>query len=205
MAEVFFDDDKVKFCTRHGDMSTDWLVVREVYKNNCYKFDPSYVTDGVVIDIGANIGSFSLLVPPDKTVLAFEPEPHNYAMLMANIEENNRKNIIARQVAVGYPGKTKIMDLQGGSFMDADEGTEVDRISINDIAFDKCDFFKIDCEGAEYQIFDDMTDKTLKKIKRFAAEFHPFNQEWHQELINRLEKFFNLETIYGGIMLGVAR
>lgn len=203
--ETLFDDGKVKIHLRPGYLSSDWLVLQEVYQENCYQFKPEYITDGVVIDIGANIGTFTLLVPPEVKVLAFEPEPNNYAYLMANLKENSRNNVVARQVAVGYPGTTKIINLQGGSFMDAENGTEVERVSINDAPFEKCDFFKIDCEGAEYQIFSDMTDKTLKKIKRIAAEFHPFNKEWHDELMERLNKFFDLETIYGGIVVGKAK
>lgn len=203
--ETSFFDDKVTIHLRPGNLSSDWLVVEEVYQDNCYQFDPKYIKNGVVIDVGANIGTFSLLVPPHVTVLAFEPEPHNFALLETNLRENSRTNVIARQVALGYPGTTRIMDLQGGSFMDAGDGAEVERISINDVKFDRCDFFKMDCEGAEYQIFDDMTDETLKKIKRIAAEFHPFNKVWHDELMTRLDKFFDLETIEGGVVIGVAK
>ena len=34
------------------------------------------------------------------------------------------------------------------------------------------DFMKIDCEGAEKQILDDLTDDNLGKIKKIAMEFH---------------------------------
>jgi FkbM family methyltransferase len=202
---LIYDNGKVRINYRE-QTGSDIGVIKEVYEENCYRFDPAYVKPGgVVIDIGANIGAFSLLVPSKISVLAFEPEPHNFSILQSNLIENKRTNVIAQQVALGYPGKTKVLDLQGGTFMDAEDGIEVKRISINDVKFDRCDFFKIDCEGAEYQIFDDMTDETLKKIKRIAAEFHPFNDEWHRELIARLNRFFELETIHGGIVIGVAK
>ena len=95
--------------------------------------------------------------------------------------------------------------LQGGSHMDAREGAKVSRVSLESFPFERCDFLKIDCEGAEYQIFANMTDETLKKIKRIAAEFHPFNETWHTELMTRLDRFFDLETIEGGIVIGAAK
>lgn len=202
---TLFDDGKVKFHLRHGHMSSDWLVVKEVYQRDCYQFKPEYLTGGVVVDIGANIGTFCIPLPTDVTVLAFEPEPENFAMLKRNIEENKRDNIIPFNVALGEPGETRMIALQGGSHMDAPQGSVVKRISLDSVGFDQCDFLKIDCEGAEYQIFDNTSDKTLKKIKRIAAEFHPFDKAWHDETMERLDKFFELETIHGGIVLGAAR
>lgn len=59
----------------------------------------------VVIDIGANIGYYTLLLAklsgPQGTVFAFEPEPENFSLLLKNIELNDYKNVIAVQKAVG--------------------------------------------------------------------------------------------------------
>jgi FkbM family methyltransferase len=57
--------------------------------------------DGVFLDIGANVGYFSLLASRifDK-VIAFEPSPSIHASLLANIALNSRSNITAVQTAV---------------------------------------------------------------------------------------------------------
>ena len=56
-----------------------------------------------VVDLGANIGYFSLLaariVRERGRVFAFEPEPKNYSYLVKNIKLNNYDNIEALQKA----------------------------------------------------------------------------------------------------------
>ncbi len=55
-----------------------------------------------VLDIGANIGYDSVLFAKTaKTVYAFEPDSQNFKLLQKNIAENNIKNIVAEQKAVG--------------------------------------------------------------------------------------------------------
>jgi FkbM family methyltransferase len=59
----------------------------------------------VFVDVGANIGYFSLLasrrVGPTGAVLAFEPEAANYALLEANCRLNACENIRSFPVALG--------------------------------------------------------------------------------------------------------
>ena len=59
----------------------------------------------VFVDVGANIGYFSLLasrlVGPAGTVLAFEPEAANYALLEANCRRNGCDNVRCFQAALG--------------------------------------------------------------------------------------------------------
>lgn len=52
----------------------------------------------------------------------------------------------------------------------------------------KCSLLKIDCEGSEYQIFNNSHYKTLKKIKRIVMEVHLFNYEMK-------EQYNNLKTL----------
>jgi len=58
----------------------------------------------VVVDLGSNIGYFTLLaaklVGQAGTVYSFEPEPKNFGYLKKNVEINNYKNVVAVQRAV---------------------------------------------------------------------------------------------------------
>lgn len=67
----------------------------------------------VVIDIGANIGYYSMLaaslVGVNGVVWSFEPEPTNYEYLKKNVELNNYLNIFSQQKAV--TSKTGYADL----------------------------------------------------------------------------------------------
>src|SRR3989344_7834687 len=60
-------------------------------------------TSDTVIDIGAHIGSFSMLaanLAPTGHIFSFEPDPANFAQLINNINAANTKNVVARQIAV---------------------------------------------------------------------------------------------------------
>ena len=67
----------------------------------------------VVLDIGANIGYHTLisskLVGNTGKIYSFEPEPHNFKLLLKNIEINEFKNIIPINKALSNNiGSTKL-------------------------------------------------------------------------------------------------
>ena len=69
--------DLIKFEVR-DDYQTDMIVIKEIWQENVYEVkDTHFNHGGVVIDIGANIGSFSIYAADFvATVYAIEPEPH---------------------------------------------------------------------------------------------------------------------------------
>jgi FkbM family methyltransferase len=121
-----------------------------------------------VVDIGANIGYFTLLaaslVGEEGKVFAFEPVPQNYALLVKNIELNGFKNAIPVQKAVSnHTGEVEFfMDsvaLGHSSLFSVSENlTEpivVDAISLDEFFKDgECaiDIIKMDVEGAEMTV-----------------------------------------------------
>jgi len=153
-----------------------------------------------VVDIGANIGYFTLLsaklVGKKGRVFAFEPEPKNYNYLLKNIELNNIGNtVLATQKAVSdKTGKTKLYICEhdtGHHTINQPEGIksykpntgnkesfiEIDAVTLDDFLKDKnrlVDIVKIDAEGAEMLVLLGM-DKTIRQnhnIKLFV-EFFP--------------------------------
>lgn len=149
-----------------------------------------------VIDVGANIGYFSLLaarlVGEKGKVYSFEPEPLNYNFLCKNIELNNYKNITAYQKAVSnkvgtvklyianetgahtlreYHDTSYFTDKNFGKFV------EVESIILDDFFIDKhdkIDVIKMDVEGSEMLVFLGM-DKIIKKNRniKIVTEFCP--------------------------------
>jgi len=165
----------------------------EEYTSSVFK---QYVKSGmVVLDIGANIGYFTLLaaslVGDSGKVFAFEPELKNYSLLSKNIEINGYKNVIAVPKAVS----DKVGELQ--LFLDREEsgghslfkasairGNEnsIEAITVNTTSIDEffgdsgqvVDIIKIDIEGAEVMALNGMqnTINKSKNIKLFS-EFTP--------------------------------
>ena len=143
----------------------------------------------VVVDIGANIGYFTLIAAKlmDETglVYAFEPEPRNYEFLCKNIKLNNYSNIVPIQKAVSNKyGKSKLWvnkaDLLAPSFSRKNsslfledtnpernsfaieiETTTLDKFFSDKTRNNKVDFIKIDAEGAEGLIIEG-AEKILK-------------------------------------------
>lgn len=136
----------------------------------------------VVLDIGANIGYFTLLMAKQaKLVHAFEPEVRNFHLLKKNIELNRISNVKLHNVAVAENnGKTTLHLCETNRGMHriypsrwCTEGSkEVKTVRIDDM-IQEADFIKMDIEGAELGALKGMT-KLLKKCDiTLFMEFHP--------------------------------
>ena len=147
------------------------------------------VKDGdVVVDLGANIGYFTLLaarlVGKNGKVYAFEPESTNYGLLVKNIELNGYKNVIAVQKAVSNTlGKVRLFlnskDTGAHTIYQSDttrKFVEVESITLDEFFKDKkhhIDVIKMDIEGAEMAALSGM-ERVIKDnphLKIFA-EFY---------------------------------
>lgn len=125
-----------------------------------YKFDDIRPTD-IVLDIGANIGGFSLNVHKMASHV-YAIEPLFIDALNRNIELNNAKNIDVIHCALGY-GEMNIT-YNGTS-------NKVIGLSLENIiklCGGHVDFMKCDCEGAEFCI--QVPD--IMNIRRIEAEVH---------------------------------
>lgn len=88
--KILAHDPRYKFNGRE-DSDSDAPVIREIWCENVYEvFDGDLSDTGIVVDIGANIGSFTLFAASlgAKKVIAVEPEPHNLKLLHKNIDDH---------------------------------------------------------------------------------------------------------------------
>jgi len=69
----------------------------------------------VVIDAGANIGWFSLLLdrvaPDGVTIYAFEPEPLNFGLLCENVARNGATKVVPVRLALGERAGPAVLHL----------------------------------------------------------------------------------------------
>lgn len=119
----------------------------------------------VCIDVGANIGFFTLLMAiaaPHGRVHAFEPLPLNVALLGASVALNRLANVSVNAVAVGAaPGTADFVEAADGAYSSLhDTGrkpvaalTQVAVVTLDDVCDGlgnpAVDVLKIDVEGAE--------------------------------------------------------
>lgn len=127
----------------------------------------------VILDIGANVGLYSLLgselVGSEGRILAFEPEPNTYAALLKNLSVNRIHNVSALPMALSdsnglvelaVPEEVKAKFEYGDSYLsmkpaDANKSTapipcrRLDEV-LEEMNILKVDVVKINVEGAEY-------------------------------------------------------
>lgn len=178
---------------------TEDVVGRRIYKRGVYEKPISdylcesveFRSEGVCIDVGANLGWYSLLLsrlmPPTGRVIAFEPDPLNYRLLCENIAANGADNIEALQLALSNTKETKTLyrypnkNLGHHSLLDINaEGDtiEVKTVVLDDlldsmnIGFSKIDLVKIDVEGYEYIALSG-AKRVLENVPCVICEFMP--------------------------------
>lgn len=81
------------------------FIHREIFLDNCYLRHGITLSDSaVVVDVGANVGLFTLYVTarwPDARVLAVEPIPDTFEALRANLDHHGRTRVTALRTALG--------------------------------------------------------------------------------------------------------
>lgn len=194
----------IKFDIREN-YETDEIVIREIWKENVYHVDKSHFNlGGVVLDLGANIGAFSIYAARyGATVYAIEPEPHNLDALKNNIEINNMtNNIYVCPYAISdYKGTAVINDSGGGSSIKDDGafGAEVEVMPLNNF-FDlyhinSVDVLKIDIEGAEVEVILGASKENLQKCKYITMEFDIRSGARLGDMVKKLSETHHVKTM----------
>ena len=128
-----------------------------------------------VLDIGANIGLFSLLSCKAKEIISIEPLKECLPVLKKNLKENglsNKSKVI--NMAVGKEG---ILTLKKEDKMNLSRIVENKDVGVK-VKSKKLDYFvdkfdanvlRMDVEGYEYEI---LYKKIPKRINKIAIEFH---------------------------------
>ena len=184
----------------------DFGIINEVFiVKEYHKLLRFIKNNSVIIDIGAQIGVFSIFAAKKNKnvkIYSYEPFEKNFNLLKRNISLNNLDNIyVFKQGIAGEKGRKELFiseeNTGGHSFYaKGNKKVIIETITLKDV-FEKnkigaCDFLKIDCEGAEYEILYNTPLKYLEKIKSITLEYHKNGNV--DELQRFLEKArFNIE------------
>lgn len=187
------------------DYETDPIVVREIWEENVYEVkDTHFNKGGVVVDLGANIGTFSIYAAHfGATVYAVEPEPHNREALEKNIALNSMKDKIhVLPYAISdYKGTAVISDSGGGSTIKDDGifGAEVEVMSLDNLFslyhINSVDVLKIDVEGAELEIILGASRDNLNKCKFITMEFDVRSGSRMGDMVQKLSETHHVRTM----------
>jgi FkbM family methyltransferase len=168
--------------------TTDEAVIRHSFDRDIFFSSvPEYQTadDHVIIDIGAHIGTFSLLASSKVQrgkVYAIEACEDSFNLLRINVALNNATNISAHHLAItDRQGTCKLYYASGNwghslvsplskHFETVPSCTLSDFLESNKI--DKCHFMKLNCEGAEFPILLSTPHSILQRFRIILALYH---------------------------------
>lgn len=168
------------------DSINSWTVteVFEELKQNPYGIDDVTLTkDDTLIDVGANIGMFSIYAHMKYgcKIIAFEPIKENFENIKRNILLNglDLNNFQLHNCAVTDKDGDiirlgKLDHNSGGAtkfFNYVSNYEECRTETLSKYISPKCKFLKIDCEGSEYEIIPTIINQ-LNGFDYFGIEYH---------------------------------
>jgi FkbM family methyltransferase len=167
----------------------DYQTIEEVFGGKGYDFD-TQVDAPVIIDAGANIGISTLFFKlryPNANILCFEPDPNAFKMLQKNICENEWKNVIPINAALSNKAEkinffgdfdTNSPNTRENSIFPvwglrekSHKKIQVTSTKLSSYILDTVDFLKLNIEGAEKQVLEEIADK-LHLVKQIGLEVH---------------------------------
>lgn len=178
--------------TRNGTLvvdPADFNVSRQLLTRGEYDWPEVTLLSGLVtatsriVFVGAHIGA--LLVPivrasGTRSVVAYEPSPRNYRLLLMNLALNEISGIVSRNIAVGaLPGKVRFTENRSntGNSRVASAAGEIE-VEVRTLdatipsTWDVIDLMVMDIEGSESDAMRGAMN-TLARTRRFYVEFAP--------------------------------
>ena len=186
----------------------EWDVVHEVLFAGSYGRCAEWLkkqTAPTVLDLGGNIGLFSLLMAranPAAKIYSFEPGPPNARLFEVNmlLNENQGARVHLQRAAVGWASERATWRFDeanpgGSSLFGTGTATfEVDILCFADVIASnpgEISLVKIDVEGAEFGILEHTPKSTWDRIKAIAIELHddPAGKMSQKDFLDRMKGF----------------
>lgn len=169
------------------------FLFNEVFISNEYYFQSSN-SQPLIIDCGGNIGMsvlyFKKLYPASR-IIAFEANPHVFSLLADNVKSNKLENVELHNIAL-YDRDRELSFYIGDSIGTLVGSVVKERGGANEIMvkaqklshylgrLETVDLLKIDVEGAEINIMNDLFESgMMHKVKECIVEYH-HNMEGQQ-------------------------
>jgi len=152
------------------------------YNPKGFELKSSYI----VFDIGANNGYYTLFASVKaKKVYAFEPLEKLFNKIEKTLKYNNIQNVVLENL--GVSDKKEVIAFYESKLHDgchslyrrdkSDIEIKIQTINLEEYCrennISKIDLLKLDCEGAEYKIFESLSDSFLKNtLGKVSMECH---------------------------------
>ena len=190
-------DKKIKTRARTIDKAIiTEVVLEELYFPKLLKLPDN----AIVIDVGAHIGSFSVLIHnkmKNGQVYAIEPSKQNYELLLDQIGINDLKIKSFKIALSDKKGKMKLYEgnhsARGSLFREEGKNFEIIETQtmknfFEENKIEKCDLMKMDIEGGEYSVLYSTPKEIFDKIDKIFLEVHEIDGQNKLDLIEFLNK-----------------
>lgn len=163
------------------DVKTFWQIfLRRIYRVE--------VSDRIILDIGANVGFFTLYAArhaPAARIFAVEPFPATFERLLEAVRDHHLtdRTTCLNCAITGEKG----LRLMGNGLLPSQRrslaavgkpisGIQVLGVPLSDLlreqALHRIDLLKMDIEGSEYEVLLSTEPDALRSIRRIALEYH---------------------------------
>ena len=166
------------------------VIYDDIFRKKVYFFE-ARTSEPFIIDCGGHIGLAVLYFKslyPRARILSFEPNPETFALLKKNIAQNNLRGVEAINMALTRDDKTDATLYVGENFLQAWDSTDtiepnlwvnmheyrgisVQSTRLSSYLNERVDFLKLDIEGAEVAVLDDLNGK-LSAVDALTLEYH---------------------------------
>lgn len=166
--------------------SQDALTYKEIFDDNAYLLMEEEIKGKVVVDLGANIGLFTLRCVElgAKVVIAVEAQPTVYNLgLKPNVKDFNNVIPINRAV-LDEDGKTVTINNANVASAVGNPGDEVLTSRLESIIGNIPEdiFLKIDIEGSEFEVLRSTSRDMLRKAAFVVMEIHTTPEKTIEEI-----------------------
>jgi FkbM family methyltransferase len=169
----------------------DGTSIRECLQENAYDLALGSVQASgrarTYVNVGANIGAFDVAIHhrwgPGTKGVAIEMNPWTCARLASNLHFNRLDTEVIAAAVAGAAGTTEIDVTRSGPAQSLyqSKGAATARVAVrvvrladipSPIESAAVDLLKVDCEGAEYEIFNEATPAELHRFRFIVVEIH---------------------------------
>jgi FkbM family methyltransferase len=189
VVDITAPDSSMRLRLRLG--STDIYVYNSIYHKQEYGWDFTEPPK-VIVDAGAYTGlstAFFAMRYPDAQIIAIEPDPENYDLLIRNTAGFGNVRTI-RAALWGESGSVNLTDPGSGSWglrlaandcnnpaspIQNNPASPIQAITVNDIMqehhIDRIDLLKLDIEGSEKEVFANSVS-WIENVEAICIELH---------------------------------
>lgn len=191
-APTWFDWGEIK--------ENEWfynMLQQEIFHDNIYQRFFEVEEGDTVVDVGASVGVFAYaasLSNPNR-ILCLEPQKSLFGTLTKNTDRLPVRVDCVNRAVGSSTGRNIVPGIYDKNHTEMwGNPTDADTVTFSDIIKEQniqtIDFLKCDCEGGEYDIFNDENYDWIKNnVRKVAGEWHLHNDELKQKFRKFRDKY----------------